>query len=81
MSDEIAVGDVVKLKSGGPLMTVVTIDRTQFDTDLSVWCEWFDEKNKSQKGTFKLVAVQKPDTSQPELSTAPKRRVKTISKA
>ena len=58
MSDEIAIGVVVRLKSGGPKMTVVQIAKTQFATELSVWCEWFDEKNKAQKGTFSLVAVE-----------------------
>ena len=79
MSDEIEVGDVVRLKSGGPNMTVVQISRTQFDTELSVWCEWFDEKNKAHKETFKLVAVEKvaPGSEPP---TPPKRRVGRIVK-
>ncbi len=63
MSEEVKVGDVVRLKSGGPKMVVVAIDTTQFDTELSAWCEWFDEKNKPQKETFKLIAVEKADLS------------------
>ena len=31
------IGDVVKLKSGSPKMTVVYIDRG----DGKVWCKWF----------------------------------------
>ena len=73
MSDEIAVGDVVRLKSGGPTMTVAQIAKTQFATELSVWCEWFDEKNKAQKGTFSLVAVEKASL-QDDLPVPPKRR-------
>lgn len=73
MSDEIAVGDVVRLKSGGPKMTVVTISKTQLDSELSVWCEWFDEKNKAQKNTFHLVAVEKVDP-QSEPPAPPQRR-------
>jgi len=79
MTDEIAVGDVIRLKSGGPKMTVVTIGTTQFDSEPSVWCEWFDEKNKAQEKTFHLVAVEKVD-SQSESPAPPRRRAARIIK-
>ena len=50
-------GDVVKLKSGSPKMTVTSVgDRLG---TLSVWCSWFDEKNKPQNEVFPVEAVVK----------------------
>jgi uncharacterized protein YodC (DUF2158 family) len=40
-------GDTVKLKSGGPLMTVM-----QLQNDGDVWCEWFDKSDKPQGKSF-----------------------------
>jgi uncharacterized protein YodC (DUF2158 family) len=37
MAEQLKPGDVVKLKSGGPLMTV-----KKREGDGRVWCEWFD---------------------------------------
>lgn len=50
MDDEIKVGDVVQLKSGGPLMTVVAATRAD-GKKICVWIpshdrvmsDWFDE--------------------------------------
>lgn len=39
-------GDVVELKSGGPAMTVESVD------DSGVLCRWFDAKNSVQQGRF-----------------------------
>lgn len=46
-------GDVVKLKSGGPKMTVAKIDN-----DGSVDCEWFDEKNIPQVRAFTATSLE-----------------------
>jgi uncharacterized protein YodC (DUF2158 family) len=59
MSDEIAPGDVVRLKSGGPKMTVTDIDEDQFTGQKTVWCEWFDENRIGKRGDFSLVAVER----------------------
>lgn len=40
-------GDTVRLKSGGPLMTVHTVQ-----TDGDIWCEWFDKSEKPQGKSF-----------------------------
>lgn len=64
MSGEIKIGDVIRLKSGGPRMTVSEVDEDSGGT-MSVWCEWFDEKNVAQRGTFSLTSVALDNTSGP----------------
>ena len=44
-------GDVVRLKSGGPPMTVVVVDGSY------ATCTWFDEANKLQKEDFLQVTL------------------------
>tara|TARA_B100000315_G_scaffold236682_1_gene252732 strand:- start:3703 stop:3876 length:174 start_codon:yes stop_codon:yes gene_type:complete len=44
MAEQIKVGDTVRLKSGGPLMTVEHIDETEGIA--SVLCSWFVEDEK-----------------------------------
>ena len=52
------VGDTVRLKSGGPLMTVTAyIER---DGEPKVWCSWF-EGTKEGKGYFPAAAVEQAD--------------------
>jgi uncharacterized protein YodC (DUF2158 family) len=49
------VGDTVKLKSGGPLMTV-----TQYGLSSNVphvWTSYFDDQNKKETGFFPADAV------------------------
>lgn len=59
MSDQIAPGDVVKLKSGGPKMTVVAVDEAEFTGERTAWCEWFDKGPIAKSATFSLVALTK----------------------
>ena len=42
--EPLKIGDVVKLKSGGPLMTISRQNDTPLDNGPSecVWCVWFD---------------------------------------
>jgi uncharacterized protein YodC (DUF2158 family) len=46
------VGDVVQLKSGGPLMTVSDIE------DEDVYCNWFDKNNKLVSSSFRLLQLK-----------------------
>jgi uncharacterized protein YodC (DUF2158 family) len=55
MSDEIKVGSLVKLKSGGPTMTVDKIG-THADVQ-KAWVSWFDDKNAPQSGVFPLTSL------------------------
>ncbi|WP_192180042.1 YodC family protein [Mesorhizobium amorphae] len=46
MATTFKVGDVVRLKSGGPSMTIDEVSAP--DGELSIWCIWFDKG--TQKG-------------------------------
>ena len=49
---KINIGDIIQLKSGGPVMTVI-----QFDAEASlVTCNWFDGK-MLKEASFPLDAV------------------------
>ena len=62
---EFVKGDTVRLKSGGPIMTVTNIgDRMG---ELAVWCMWF-EKMKKMEDTFPPEALEKRRLSQPVAS-------------
>lgn len=59
------VGDIVKLKSGGPLMVVSCEKIFRGFTAYSHLCQctWFDESGKLHKETFvidNLIKVDKP---------------------
>jgi uncharacterized protein YodC (DUF2158 family) len=56
------VGDVVKLRSGGPLMTT-TGTSVGPDRPMLFTCEWFDRDGHLQHGSFPADALVKPDTA------------------
>lgn len=49
---EIKAGDVVVLKSSGPLMTVAWVRGDEAK------CEWFDAKNEPQARVYDLVVLR-----------------------
>lgn len=53
MAEELKIGDVVQLKSGGPSMTLEEIDFTG-----GALCAWFEGK-KVEKRTFQLTSLEK----------------------
>jgi uncharacterized protein YodC (DUF2158 family) len=59
MPDELKVGDTVKLKSGGPIMTTAT-KPAPFNQVKSVECTWFDGK-KLNRGRFPVDALEPAD--------------------
>mgnify|MGYP002713095358 CR=1 FL=1 len=53
MAKKFKKGDCVILKSGGPQMTVKDYnDEDYIDDELMVDCDWFDNKNNAQNGTY-----------------------------
>ena len=58
MSRSFKIGDLVRIKSGGPMMEVTEVGENQ-DGKPIVTCTWFDG-DKPEMGTFPAAAV-KPD--------------------
>jgi len=54
---EFSIGDVVVLKSGGPLMTIENIGDYTPNANPGVYCVWFDERTKMEE-VFHLDAVE-----------------------
>jgi uncharacterized protein YodC (DUF2158 family) len=66
MADErFEAGETVRLKSGGPLMTVEQTGRGGMGSDRElVWCVWFEQVGKKQemkRGTFPPATLRKDD--------------------
>jgi len=50
-------GDVVQLKSGGPILTVNNVEPTKDPNNPNVFCGWFAGK-KLERGTFAAVMLK-----------------------
>ena len=61
---ELHVGDVVKLKSGSPEMTIceypIKIDDGRVNPKLAK-CQWFDVEGKLSKNTFDIDTLEKAE--------------------
>jgi uncharacterized protein YodC (DUF2158 family) len=53
------IGELVKLKSGGPLMTVTSMSASPGRAVLYV-CQWIDKDHRAQTGTFPKEALVRP---------------------
>lgn len=52
--DEFKPGDLVRLKSGGPVMTV-----SEWDEDYEQFtCDWFDDKKQPQQRRFPATSLE-----------------------
>lgn len=61
---EFETGDTVRLKSGGPLMTVEQTGEHYSVTGPAVWCVWFEKvgsKQNVQRDTFPAAGLQKAE--------------------
>ncbi|EPL9570914.1 YodC family protein [Providencia rettgeri] len=54
MSNEFKSGDIVRLKSGGPNMTIKVFSQTQGNSYI---CQWFAGK-KLEQGFFKADSIE-----------------------
>jgi uncharacterized protein YodC (DUF2158 family) len=52
-------GDSVQLKTGGPVMTVESIDEITYPGNVQAQCTWFDAKHKRQSDYFAPCALRK----------------------
>lgn len=46
------IGDVVRLKSGGPKMTITALDETE------ATCAWFNRNGRNQSDDFPLATIE-----------------------
>ncbi len=63
MSD-FKIGDTVRLKSGGPLMTVAAITQVseqEISGGVSVRCQWMGNANKQESGSFHPDTLMEAD--------------------
>ena len=61
-SEDIKKGDIVRLKSGGPKMTVVGIGKYGYYTEeIGAKCQWFTgaKTDELKEGVFELEAIVK----------------------
>lgn len=63
---EIKEGDTVRLKSGGPLMTVIYLTAGSYAPEDApknkAYCQWFpDHSKKPESDTFPLIALTYAD--------------------
>ncbi len=58
MEADFVVGDTVKLRSGGPTMTITCLDRP-YNTDVQAFCTWFKSNNETTSQYFPLPAIEK----------------------
>jgi len=68
MEDQFKIGDLVKLKSGGPAMTV-----RELRADEEVLCEWFD-KNVYSKEIFHQAQLRELKDSDSPITIIPRSR-------
>jgi uncharacterized protein YodC (DUF2158 family) len=60
-------GDVVQLKSGGPIMTVEQVGKHHLTHEAAVWCTWFQKignREELKKEQFSPVTLDKYDPGQ-----------------
>lgn len=62
---EIRIGDLVRARSGGPLMAVIDVCGNE------VACVWFDRDGAEQRGTWRSEALQREAWEEP-LSRIPR---------
>jgi uncharacterized protein YodC (DUF2158 family) len=64
MENEFKAGDLVQLKSGGPIMTVEQVGKTAMLQEDGVWCVWFERvgsKQVAERETFPPVVLEKAE--------------------
>ena len=63
MTQRFANGSVVRLKSGGPRMTVVDYGTYGYDPDPKYKCRWFDSKNTVTEQIFSEAELELADAA------------------
>jgi uncharacterized protein YodC (DUF2158 family) len=59
-------GDIVQLKSGGPLMTVEQTGEAAMTGESTIWCVWFEKagsRHTRHEATFRPTSLENASTS------------------
>ena len=59
MATEFSLGDVVKLKSGGPPMTVGGVGKNDVTSRPEAYCKWFDKDGVVQGHHFYFELIER----------------------
>ena len=58
MSTTFKIGDIVRLKSGGPDMTVTSVgQRHEESSQISAWCTWFPAPDSRKTEVLPIEAL------------------------
>lgn len=60
---DLNIGDVVKLKSGGPKMTVTSFDQPYGSNIRQCRCTWFKSENEAMDKFFPIESLEKVKSS------------------
>ena len=61
---EFQPGDLVRLKSGGPVMTIEQVGKRAMTEEDAVWCTWFEKvgnRQVVQRETFPPITLEKTE--------------------
>ena len=58
------IGDVVRLKSGGPAMTVTSIESGEGEAGHVIFCIWFNAKGNEKRGHYPAATLVLADEAQ-----------------
>lgn len=70
---EFKPGDLVQVKSGGPIMTVEQVGKTAMLEEDAVWCVWFEKvgsRQVAQNKTFAPIVLEKVEKPRTAYSAA-----------
>ena len=65
---EFKAGDLVRLRSGSPVMTVEQVGKRTMTEEETVWCVWFEKvgnKQVPQRETFPPVTLERAEKRGP----------------
>jgi uncharacterized protein YodC (DUF2158 family) len=58
------IGDVVRLKSGGPPMTVTSVEMGEGEAGYVIFCIWFNAKGNEKSGHYPAATLVLVDETQ-----------------
>src|SRR5262249_17196591 len=72
-ANEFKPGDLVRVRSGGPIMTVEQVGKTAMLQEDAIWCVWFEKVGNRQvarKETFAPIVLEKTEKPRASFSAS-----------